>query len=149
MSGEQASRRSVTAPVTELRQKLYLIGCRISEAGANIAGHPVALMGVLVFCALWFLLPVGDEATAVLTLLLSVLAISLTQMVLNQQKRHEVALHLKLDELIHGLRGARDEVMGIENKTEAELEALRITGDIAEEELEQRRGRATTVQPPA
>ena len=77
-----------------------------------------------------------------LALVLSVLAITLTQMVLNQQKRHEVALHLKIDELIHAMKGARDEVMGIESKSEVELEALRITGDKAEEELAQRRGKS-------
>ena len=111
-----------------------------------MAGHPLALIGVLIFCGAWFLLPLGDAATAVLTLVLSVLAITLTQMVLNQQKRHEAALHLKIDELIHAMRGARDEVMGIENKSEVELEALRITGDIAEEVLAERRGRAVTTR---
>jgi low affinity Fe/Cu permease len=127
-----------------LRQKLYNLGCRLSDWGANVAGHPLALIIVIAFCCAWFLLPLGDAATAVLTLVLSVLAITLTQMVLNQQKRHEVALHLKIDELIHAVRGARDDLMGIESKSEEELEALRITGDRAEEELAQRRGRAVT-----
>lgn len=127
-----------------LRQKLYNIGCRFSDWGANVAGHPLALILVIVFCGAWFLLPLGDSATAVLTLVLSVLAITLTQMVLNQQKRHETALHLKIDELIHGLRGARDEMMGIEHKSEAELEKLRITGEVAEEVLEARRGKSVT-----
>lgn len=104
----------------------------------------MALIGVIFFCFAWFLLPLGESATAVLTLVLSVLAITLTQMVLNQQKRHESALHLKIDELIHAMRGARDEVMGIEHKSEAELEKLRITGDRAERVLEQRRGKAVT-----
>jgi low affinity Fe/Cu permease len=124
-----------------LSQRLYNLGCRISDIGSNIAGHPSAQIGVMVFCFAWFLLPLGDKATAVLTLVLSVLAITLTQMVLNQQKRHEAALHMKIDELIHAMKGARDEIMGIESKTEAELEALRITGDKAEEVLAQRRGR--------
>ncbi|NIJ20471.1 low affinity Fe/Cu permease [Sphingomonas naasensis] len=128
----------------KLRQTLYNFGCRISDRGANIAGHPIALVGVIVFCLAWFLLPLGDKATAVLTLVLSVLAITLTQMVLNQQKRHEVALHLKIDELIHAMKGARDELMEVESKSEVELEALRISGDRAEEELAQRRGKNLT-----
>ncbi|MDP5277983.1 low affinity iron permease family protein [Sphingomonas sp. DG1-23] len=129
-------------PKHTIRQTLYVIGCRFSDAGANVAGHPMAQIALVVFCFAWFLLPLGQDATAVLTLVLSVLAITLTQMVLNQQKRHEVALHLKIDELIHAMKGARDEVMGVESKSEAELEALRITGDIAEEELAQRRGKS-------
>lgn len=69
-------------------------------------------------------------------------AITLTQMVLNQQKRHDAALHLKIDELIHAMKGARDEIAGIENKSEAELEALRETGDVAERVLQERRDQA-------
>jgi len=114
------------------------LGCRFSDAGANLAGHPLALIGVIVFCAAFFL-ALGQSATAALTLVLSVMAITLTQMVLNQQKRHEAALHLKIDELIHAMRGARDEVMGIESKSEEELESLRLSGDEAERVLAERR----------
>ena len=121
-----------------LRQRFYQLGCRFSDRGANLAGHPLALIGVLVFCFAWFLLPLGNTATAVLTLVLSVLAITLTQMVLNQQKRHEAALHLKIDELIHAMGGARNEVAGIEGASEAELEKLRQSGDEAERELADR-----------
>lgn len=131
-------------PKQSFRATLYGLGCRFSDFGANIAGHPGALIGVIIFCLAWFLLPLGGSATAVLTLVLSVLAITLTQMVLNQQKRHEAALHMKIDELIHAMTGARDEIMGIETKSEAELEALRITGDRAEEVLAERRGKPIT-----
>jgi low affinity Fe/Cu permease len=133
-------------PKQTIRHRLYLFGCSISDSVANIAAHPMAQIGVVLFCLAWFLLPLGRDATAVLTLVLSVLAITLTQMVLNQQKRHEAALHLKIDELIHAMKGARDEVMGIETKSEAELEALRITGDMAEEVLEKRRGKSTRAE---
>ena len=135
-------------PKQTIRQSLYATGCRVSDAGANLAGHPAAQIGVLSFCLAWFLLPLGNRATEDLTLVLSVLAITLTQMVLNQQKRHEAALHFKIDELIHAIKGARDEVMGIESKSEAELEALRITGDKAEVELAQRRGKSVVTSDP-
>jgi low affinity Fe/Cu permease len=131
-----------------ISQALYVIGCRISDAGANVAGHPMAQIVLVLFCLAWFLLPLGDKATAVLTLVLSVLAITLTQMVLNQQKRHEAALHLKIDELIHAMKGARDEVMGIETASESELEALRITGDKAGEVLAKRRGNPVVTTDP-
>jgi low affinity Fe/Cu permease len=123
------------------RQRLYELGCRVSDRGANLAGHPAALIAVIAFCAAVFLL-LGEAAAGTLTLVLSVLAITLTQMVLNQQKRHEAALHLKIDELIHAMRGARDEMMGIEGQSEAELEKLRLTGDAAERELEERHAEA-------
>ena len=132
-------------PQPSLRRRLYELGGRFSDAGANLAGHPLALIGVIVFCAAFFML-LGNGATAALTLVLSVMAITLTQMVLNQQKRHEAALHLKIDELIHAMRGARDEVMGVESKSEAELEALRLSGDEAERVLAERRGEAVAAE---
>jgi low affinity Fe/Cu permease len=128
---------AMTSPPT-LRQRAYALGGRICDAGANWAGHPLALTGVILVCAASFLL-LGSAVTGVLTLVLSVMAITLTQMVLNQQKRHEVALHLKIDELIHGVRGARDEIMGIEHMSESELEDLRQAGDEAERILTRRR----------
>ena len=112
-------------------QQIYDAGGRIADKGANIAGHPFAIVGVILFCVAWFSIGYGVDT---LTLALSVLAITLTQMVLNQQRRHEAALHLKIDELVHGMAGARDELMGIEGKTEAELEALKRE---VEEEIEE------------
>ena len=63
---------------------------------------------------------------------MSVLAITLTQMVLNTQKSREVeahkrdvALHAKLDELDLSMQGARDELAGIGDREEEEIEAIR------------------------
>ena len=110
--------------MTTLTHKLYLFGCKVSDRGANMSGHPAAIALVAIFCAVWFV-EGGPKGVNTLTLILSVLAITLTQMVLNQQRRSEAALHMKIDELILAKRGARDELAGIELKTEDEIEKLR------------------------
>jgi low affinity Fe/Cu permease len=53
-------------------------------------------------------------------------------MVLNKQEqrekdahRRDLALHAKLDELVHASRRARDELAGIEELEEEEIEAIR------------------------
>jgi low affinity Fe/Cu permease len=117
-----------------LLKRLYTFGCKLSARGSNLAGHPAAILTVAVGCAAWFIIG-GPAAENTLTLALSVLAITLTQMVLNQQRLSERALHLKIDELVFAIKGARDEIAGIENKSEDELEALRRTGDVAENVL--------------
>jgi low affinity Fe/Cu permease len=43
----------------------------------------------------------------------------------NTQNRDSAAIHLKLDEVITHLHGARDEIAGVESKTHEELETLR------------------------
>lgn len=79
-------------------------------------------MGVLLFCAAWWLLGLPTD---ILTAGLSILAISLTQMVLNRQgereaeaHRRDVAMHAKLDELIIAARRAHNDMAGIEDLPE-------------------------------
>jgi len=63
---------------------------------------------------------------------LSILAITLTQMVLNSQyareaeaSRRDIALHAKLDELIIASKEARNEIAGVEELEIEEIEALK------------------------
>jgi low affinity Fe/Cu permease len=109
--------------------RLAAFGCRLSEAVAELAAHPYAQLGLLLFCLAWFAAGFGQNG---LTAALSILAITLTQMVLNKQEareaeahRRDVALHAKLDELIIAARDARDELAGIEELEEEDIEALR------------------------
>jgi low affinity Fe/Cu permease len=114
------------------------LGGRIAGKTADLAGAPLAILLVAVFCAGWFL-KAGPAGENTLTLILSVFSITLTQMVLNGQRRSEKALHLKMDELVYAAEGARNAVAGIEAKSVDELEALRQTGDAAKDELRDRR----------
>jgi len=104
-------------------------GCRMSAWFAGLAAHLFAQAGLLVSAAVWL---IRGHAVDTLTLALSILAITLTQMVLNMQKsreteahRRDMALHAKIDELIVSMKGARDELAGIEEREEAEIEAIR------------------------
>jgi low affinity Fe/Cu permease len=108
------------------------LGCWISDRTAQLSAHPFAQIGLILLCALWF---VGGWQVDLLTAALSILAITLAQMVLNGQyerekeaHRRDVALHAKLDELLHASRRARDELAGIEELEEEEIRALREAG---------------------
>ena len=111
------------------KSPLAQFGCKISESVAEIAAHPYAQIGLILVCLLWFLLGLRVE---ILTAALSILAITLTQMVLNRQEereadshRRDVALHAKLDELLLASRRARDVMAGVEELEEEEIEALK------------------------
>ncbi len=118
-------------------KRLNELGSRIAGLTADLAGAPLAILLVAIFCAGWFL-RAGDAGENTLTLILSVASITLTQMVLNGQRRSEKALHLKLDELVYAMQGARDEIANVESKSTEELEALRRTADAADEGPEKR-----------
>lgn len=117
-------------------KKMNEVGSRIAGRTADLAGAPLAIILVAMFCAGWFV-RAGAAGENTLTLILSVASITLTQMVLNGQRRSEQALHLKMDELVYAVEGARNAVAGVETKSADELDALRRTGEAAENELEQ------------
>ena len=58
----------------------------------------------------------------------------------NSQNRDAKAVHLKLDELIHGVRGARNSLIDLENFSDQELEAL-------QQQFERLRKRGDTQSP--
>ena len=120
---DPAPLRVLTHPTSWLH-RFYLLGCKVCDFVANLAGNPASIVVLIVLCLAWFMVT-GSAGQNTLTLILSILAITLTQMVLNQQRRSELALHLKIDELITALDGARDELAGIENEDEDTLLAAR------------------------
>lgn len=107
------------------KSRLVVAGDRISEWVSNLFAHPYMQIAVILFCAAWFV--VGFLADT-LTAALSILAITLTQMVLNRQndreaedRKRDIAMHAKLDELLHAMKGARDDMAGIEELEEEEI----------------------------
>ena len=105
------------------------VGDRISEWTSKLFAHPYMQIGIILFCITWFALGLQTD---LLTAALSILAITLTQMVLNTQydreadaHRRDVAMHAKLDELIAVKKGARNAFVGVEEKEEDEIIQLK------------------------
>ncbi|MBV9883087.1 MAG: low affinity iron permease family protein [Sphingomonadaceae bacterium] len=114
------------------RGPIQRIGCRISDRVAHLSADPLAQIGFILVCVAWFWAGLNVN---ILTAALSIMAITLTQMVLNSQRererdahRRDVALHAKLDELLIASRRARDELAGIEELEEEEIEELKNGG---------------------
>lgn len=112
---------------------IHRIGCQVSASIADFAANPLAQIGLLVSCVAWFVAGLPAE---ILTAALSILAITLTQMVLNKQNerevdahRRDIALHAKLDELVLATSRARDELAGIEELEEDEIQRLKLARD--------------------
>ena len=105
-----------------MNQRIYHLAGIVSTRIANLAGHPVTQIAVLLVCFAWWWFGLSENALAST---LTIGGFVLTQMVLNQQRRRENALHLKVDELLLAVSGARNEVTGAEHATEGEIERLR------------------------
>ncbi|MFC7535957.1 low affinity iron permease family protein [Sphingomonas sp. GCM10030256] len=111
------------------KHRLVQIGDQVSDLTSKLFAHPAMQIGVILFCIAWFVF--GFHAD-LLTAALSILAITLTQMVLNGQydreaeaHRRDVAMHAKLDELLVAMKGARDEMAGIEELDEEDITQLK------------------------
>jgi len=74
---------------------------------------------------------VVNTATTIVTFLIVFL-------IQNTQNRDARAIHLKLDEIIHSLKGARNEMMRIEQLSDAELEIITKNFDKIRAERERR-----------
>lgn len=109
--------------------RIAQLGCWVSGQVAELAAHPYAQIGIILLCVAWFAIGWSENA---LTAALSIMAITLTQMVLNSQyareveaSRRDIALHAKLDELIIATKEARNEIAGVEELEVEEIEALK------------------------
>ncbi len=125
------------------------IGDQVSAWTSDLFAHPYMQIGMIAFCVAWFAIGFTDNT---LTAALSILAITLTQMVLNRQNdreledhRRDVAMHAKLDELLLAMKGARDEMAGIEELEEEEIARLKDrvqkTVEVLDDKLQERAGR--------
>lgn len=113
-----------------LAHTISAAGHAVSSRVADAAAQPLCQAGVIGFCVVWW---ASGLPTDVLTATLSILAITLTQMVLNRQKlrdeddrRRDVAMHAKLDELLRAEKYARKELTGIEELETEEIAALKL-----------------------
>ena len=109
--------------------EVYRIGCWVSDKVSDVFAHPYAQVVFIIVCVAWFAAGLNVN---ILTAALSIMAITLTQMVLNRQNereidahRRDVAMHAKLDELIAASRRARNDFVGVEDKEEHEIVQLK------------------------
>jgi low affinity Fe/Cu permease len=96
---------------------------------AHAAGQPVTFAvaaGVLVVWALTGpIFHFNDSWQLVINTGTTIITFLMVFLIQNTQNRDAVAVHLKLDELIRAMHGARNRLMDLEDLTEEELEALR------------------------
>ena len=132
-----------------LAERISAVGHAVSSAVANAAAQPLSQAALILFCFMWW---VTALPTDILTASLSILAITLTQMVLNQQKlredddrRRDVAMHAKLDELLRAEKYARKELAGIEELEAEEIAALKLKLANARKAESGERGRSSAL----
>lgn len=99
---------------------------RFSRAVSALTAHPLtfaaAVAAIVVWAALGPLTRYSDDWQLWINTSTTILTFLMVFVLQNAQVRDTRALHLKLDELLRAMKGARNELIDLENLSEAELE---------------------------
>jgi low affinity Fe/Cu permease len=102
---------------------------RFAKWTAHAAGHPVTFALAVGMLLVWALTgPIfhfSDSWQLVINTATTIITFLMVFLIQNTQNRDAVAMHVKLDELIRAVHGARNRLMDLEDLTEEELEELR------------------------
>lgn len=101
---------------------------RVAKGIAAAIGSPyafsLALLGVVVWAVLGPVFGYSDTWQLVINTSTTIITFLVVFMIQNTQNRDSKALHLKLDELIRALEGARNGLIDSEDLSDEELERL-------------------------
>jgi low affinity Fe/Cu permease len=96
---------------------------------ALFAGQPVAFIVALALILLWIvtgpLFGWSDTWQLVVNTATTIVTFLMVFLIQNSQNRDAAAIQAKLDELIRAMHEARNEFIGIEHRTDQEIEAIR------------------------
>ena len=96
---------------------------------AAFAGQPLAFIGAVALILIWGvtgpLFDYSDTWQLVVNTATTIVTFLMVFLIQNSQNRDAAAMQAKLDELIRAVADARNEFIGIEHKTDHEVEAIR------------------------
>ena len=103
---------------------------RLAHKAADIVGSPAAFLLALIVIATWAItgpmFHYSDTWQLVINTGTTIITFLMVFLIQNTQNRDSRAVHLKLDELIRSVQTARDEMVGLEALSDAELDALQM-----------------------
>src|SRR5688572_21123816 len=98
---------------------------RLARSAANLVAHPLAFAGALLAVVLWAAAGPAFHYSSgwqlVINTSTTILTFLMVFLLQNMQNRDSRAMQIKLDELLRAVRGARTELVDLENVTEEEL----------------------------
>jgi low affinity Fe/Cu permease len=101
---------------------------KFSTAVADRMGSPVAFLIALVVIATWAvsgpIFHFSDTWQLVINTGTTIVTFLMVFLIQNTQNRDAKAIHLKLDELLRGVEGARTDLVDLEDLPDADLKAL-------------------------
>jgi low affinity Fe/Cu permease len=107
-----------------MRDRFNAFSRRISEAVGSVWAFTLALLIVVVWGLTGPIFHYSDTWQLVINTGTTIVTFIMVFLIQSTQNRDAKAVHLKLDELIRAVQGARNNLVDLENLPEEELEAL-------------------------
>ncbi len=99
-----------------------------AKGSAAIVGSPwaffLAILVIIAWLATGPTFAYSDTLQLMINTSTTIVTFLIVFLIQNTQNRDAKAVHLKLDELIHGVKGARNSLINLQNLTDEELEDL-------------------------
>lgn len=110
---------------------------RFAEKVSGWTGRPIAFVIASLIVAIWAvcgpLFHYSDTWQLVINTGTTIITFLMVFVIQNSQNRDTMAIHSKLDEILRSLDNANNQLVGLEHKSDAEIEAIR---DAIEKECE-------------
>ena len=102
---------------------------RVAHGVSHAVGSPWAFLGAVGIVLVWLasgpFLNFSDHWQMLINTGTTIITFLMVFLIQNAQNRDSVATHLKLDELIRSVKGARNGLVNLEHCTDEELDQLR------------------------
>jgi len=104
---------------------MYDLFTRLARSASTLVAHPLAfaaaVLAVIVWAAFGPSLNYSENWQLVINTSTTILTFLMVFLLQNMQNRDSRAMQVKLDELLRAMKGARTELVNLENVTEEEL----------------------------
>lgn len=101
----------------------------LSIATAKVFGSPITLLIVTVVSVIYFclclIIDIPENVNLLVNLLFSIIAMIAAIAIQFTQNKDSMAVHTKLDEVIHSIKSAQNEYIDIENLEEKSIQKLK------------------------
>jgi low affinity Fe/Cu permease len=121
---EKSSKPQGAEQQTTLSDWFNKFAHRTSEMVGKPLSFCLALVVIVIWAALGPLFDFSDTWQLVVNTATTIITFLMVFLIQNTQNRDAKAFHLKLDELIHGVKGARNKLIDLENLSDEELAEL-------------------------